>query len=75
MYTEQLKLQAKILAKHPKLREGGILFFRVGEKYVCIGEFAPRAAQLVGRAEFSPNDIDAALHALYTKGLILAISE
>ena len=75
MYTEQLKQQSEILAKHPKFRENGILIFRIGEKYVCIGEFAPLAAQLVGCAEFTSEEVELVIRAFVAKGLKTALIE
>lgn len=75
MYTEQLKQQAAILAKHPKLRQNGIILFRFADKYACIGEFKQRAIQLVGRAEFAAEEIEDVLRKFSAAGLITPIFE
>ena len=63
MYTEQLKQQAALLAKHPKFRENGIMLFRFADNYVCIGEFKQRAEAITGKSEF-PNNEEELLKAL-----------
>lgn len=74
-YYKLIHRQRRILAKFPKLHTDGIIIFHVGNKYNCIGEFAPRAAQLVGRAEFAADEIENILRKFSAAGLITPIFE